>query len=80
MLTNLRSKKDIDISCNIIQGNLAANEQNIRQSLPASIVETDRPRFMALVQEEFKTLHAGNAIRFGIRPLEFEGWKEKMGS
>ena len=66
-----------EIIRHIIQGNLAANEQNIRQYLPASIVETDRPRFMALVQEEFKTLHAGNAIRFGLRPLEFADWQNQ---
>lgn len=63
----------------IIQENLAVNEENIRQKFPASVAETDRPRFMTLVQEEFKSLHAGNAIRFGIRPLVFEGWKGRMG-
>ncbi|MEQ1531232.1 MAG: hypothetical protein ABL925_18090 [Methylococcales bacterium] len=31
-------------------------------------------RFVELVQEKFKTLHAGNAIRFGLRPLEFSNW------
>jgi Fic family protein len=64
---------------NIIQGNLAANEQNIRHHLPASVAETDWPRFMTLVQEEFKSLHAGNAIRFGIRPLVFEAWQGRAG-
>jgi len=64
---------------NIIQNNLAVNENTIRQYLPASVAETDRPRFITLVQQEFKTLHAGNAIRFGIRPLVFEGWKGRVG-
>jgi len=63
----------------IIQNNLAVNETAIRHHLPASVAEADRQRFMMLVQEEFKTLHAGNAIRFGIRPLVFEAWKGKMG-
>ena len=62
----------------LIQGSLVVNEQNISRHLPASVADTDRPRFMTLVQEEFKTLHAGNAIRFGIRPLIFEEWKRKM--
>ena len=64
---------------NIIQNNQAVNENTLRQHLPASVAETDRPRFMTLVEEEFKTLHAGNAIRFGIRPLVYEGWKGRMG-
>lgn len=68
-----------EIIRNIIQNNLAVNETTIRQHLPASVAETDRPRFMTLVQEEFKTLHAGNAIRFGIRPLAFEGWQGRVG-
>jgi Fic family protein len=63
----------------IIQNNLAVNETAIRHHIPASVAEADRHRFMTLVQEEFKTLHAGNAIRFGIRPLVFEAWKGKMG-
>jgi len=68
-----------EIIRNIIQENLAVNENTIRQHLPESIAETDRPRFMTLVHEEFKSLHAGNAIRFGVRPLVFEGWKGRMG-
>jgi Fic family protein len=64
---------------NIIQNNQTVNENTIRQHLPTSVAETDRPRFMTLVQQEFKTLHAGNAIRFGIRPLAFEGWKGRAG-
>jgi Fic family protein len=64
---------------NIVQNNQTVNENTIRQHLPVSIAETDRPRFMTLVQQEFKTLHAGNAIRFGIRPLAFEGWKGRTG-
>ncbi|MBS1158915.1 MAG: Fic family protein [Proteobacteria bacterium] len=63
----------------IIQRNLAVNEQTIRLHFPASVAEADRSRFMTLVQEEFKTLHAGNAIRFGIRPLEFVGWQGRVG-
>jgi Fic family protein len=68
-----------EIIRNIIQNNQAVNENALRQHLPASVAETDRPRFMTLVQEEFKCLHAGNAIRFGIRPLVFETWKKQMG-
>jgi hypothetical protein len=30
-----------------------------------------------LALNEFNTLHAGNAIRFGLRPLEFAEWRER---
>lgn len=68
-----------EIIRNLVERNLVANESNIRQNLPASVAEADRPRFISLVQAEFKTLHAGNAIRFGIRPLVFEAWKGHPG-
>jgi hypothetical protein len=29
------------------------------------------------VQNELKTLHAGDAIRFGLHPLEFSVWQQK---
>jgi hypothetical protein len=38
----------------------------------------DRDRFVALVLAELRALHGGNAVRFGLRPLEFAAWKEKQ--
>jgi hypothetical protein len=37
----------------------------------------DRNHFIELVLGEFKTLHPGNAIRFGIRSLELAAWQDK---
>lgn len=45
--------------------------------LPAKVAEEDRGRFVTLTLAEFKTLHPGNAIRFGLRPLEFSAWLER---
>ena len=53
------------------------NEAAIRAIMPATVVKEDQPHFVALALEEFKTLHAGNVIRFGLRPLEFAAWKEQ---
>ena len=47
--------------------------------MPVTVAETDRERFVTLVLNEFKTLHADNAIRFGLRPLEFAVWKPGRG-
>lgn len=72
----MRYRKELaDTIRAIVRGALAVTEQNIRQHLPASLPEADRARFVALVLAEFTTLHAGNAVRFGLRPLEFAEWQ-----
>lgn len=48
--------------------------------MPTEVAQADRAGFIALVLVELKALHAGNAVRFGLRPLEVEGWLEKMKS
>jgi hypothetical protein len=63
----------------IVRGNDLANEENVRRIMPATVAEVDREPFVALVLNEFKTLHADNAIRFGLRPLEFTVWEQDNG-
>jgi len=62
----------------IVRGRRPANKTAIRAVMPAMVAKKDQPRFVALALEEFKTLHAGNAIRFGLRPLEFAAWLKKI--
>jgi hypothetical protein len=47
-------------------------------AISSEVAEDDHGRFVKLVLEEFENLHEGNAIRFGIRPLEFAAWQEKI--
>ena len=61
----------------IIQRAQPLSEGVIRSAVPAKVLDADRDRFVALILEEFNALHAGNAIRFGLRPLEFEAWRKK---
>ncbi|MBK9625642.1 MAG: Fic family protein [Rhodocyclaceae bacterium] len=61
----------------IVRAGADADEATIRARVPEAVVESDRERFIALVLEEFNTIHAGNAIRFGLRPLEFAAWQER---
>ena len=63
----------------IVQGNYPVSEENVWRNMPVTVAETDRERFVTLVLNEFKTLHADNAIRFGLRPLEFAVWKQGRG-
>lgn len=49
-------------------------EQAVQAKIPASVPLDEHTHFIALVLAEFAALHAGNAVRFGIRPLEFSEW------
>lgn len=61
----------------IIRNDDDVNEVILRTRTPGSVQETDKQHFIELALAEFKTLHAGNVVRFGIRPLEFAAWQEK---
>ncbi len=63
--------------CSIVRGGLPATVEAIRRSIPASVAPDDQEGFAKLVLDEFKAMHAGNAVRFGLRPLEFEAWKQR---
>lgn len=51
--------------------------ERITAAIPSSVAPVDRDKFVRLVLDEFENLYEGNAIRFGIRPLEFSAWREK---
>jgi hypothetical protein len=59
----------------IIRDGDAATDTTIRSRLPAAVAAADKDHFVELALGEFKTLHSGNVIRFGIRPLEFSTWQ-----
>lgn len=63
-----------EVVCAIVRRGLPATMDAVRQSIPASVVPDDQDGFAKLVLEEFKTMHAGNVVRFGLRPLEFAEW------
>ena len=61
----------------IVGDRRSVNKTAIRAVMPTTVAKKDQSRFVALALEEFKTLHAGNAIRFALRPLEFAAWQER---
>ncbi|MBI3285663.1 MAG: Fic family protein [Burkholderiales bacterium] len=61
----------------IVRSGESADDATVRARMPAAVAQADRDHFVALVLAEFKTLHAGNAVRFGIGPLEFAAWQER---
>lgn len=61
----------------IIRSGLPATMEAVQLAMPVSVASDDQERFTELVLDEFKTMHPGNAVRFGLRPLEFDAWVAK---
>jgi hypothetical protein len=61
----------------IVRNGANADPATISAQVPDTVAAGDRERFIALAMEEFQNLHTGNAIRFGLRPLEFAAWQER---
>jgi hypothetical protein len=61
----------------IVQHRQQPTREAVAAVIPSSVAEEDHDKFVKLVYEEIENLHEGNAIRFGIRPLEFAEWKGK---
>lgn len=66
--------------CTIVRGGLPATMEAVHQSMPASVVPEDSTNFAKLVLDEFNTMHTGNAVRFGLRPLELDAWIANRGT
>jgi Fic family protein len=58
----------------IVRQGEAATEQVVKSKMPDSVPPDEHAHFTALVLAEFAALHAGNVVRFGIRPLEYSAW------
>jgi Fic/DOC family len=68
-----------EVVASIVKNDAAASRDVVSAKMPTTVAESDRAHFTQLVLEEFATLHPGNAVRFGIRPLELTAWQEKYG-
>jgi len=63
----------------IVQNDEAATAKMVGTRLPTTVAAPDKDHFIRLVLEEFAALHPGNAVRFGIRPLELAAWQASHG-
>lgn len=59
----------------VVRRGLPLSQATLARVTPAALAGEQRTRFKALVRDEFKSLHAGNVIRHGLRPLEFNAWR-----
>ena len=60
----------------LVQQGWALEDAAIARATPVVVKPDDRQRFTALVRAEFATLHEGNAVRFGLQPLEWSAWRQ----
>jgi hypothetical protein len=75
----LRYRHELGIALRaIVQGGLSLDDADLANALPTAVEAQDRARFVQLVRAEFDGLHEGNAIRFGLRPLELAAWRERQ--
>ena len=63
----------------VVKKDEGASRDVVSAKIPSTVAEPDREHFIQLVLEEFAALHPGNAVRFGIRPLELVAWQKKHG-
>ena len=61
----------------IVRQGEPATQQTVKNKIPAAVALTEHDHFVQLVLAEFAALHVGNAVRFGIRPLEFSTWQSQ---
>jgi fido (protein-threonine AMPylation protein) len=66
-----------EVMAAVVRADEAATEPAIRVRIPATVPLADHDPFIRLVRAEFAALHAGNAVRFGIRPLELAAWQSQ---
>jgi hypothetical protein len=68
-----------EVISRIIRGDEAATPSAIGAKIPPTVADADKANFIKLVLDEFSALHPGNAVRFGIRPLELAAWRSNHG-
>jgi hypothetical protein len=60
----------------IVRAGLRGTKEDISRSIPKGIPQENVGPFAEMVARELDALHAENAIRFGLSPLEFQAWKQ----
>ncbi len=53
------------------------SRETVMAAIPSSVAPLDCDKFVGLVLDEFENLYEENAIRFGIRPVDFSAWSQK---
>ncbi len=71
----MRYRRELsDVVAAMVRATEPATGETVRRRMPLEVAQADQAGFIALVLAELKALHPGKAVRFGLRPLEVEGW------
>lgn len=71
----MRYRRELsDVVAAMVRAMEPATGETVRRRMPLEVAQADQAGFVALVLAELKALHPGKAVRFGLRPLEVEGW------
>ena len=79
-LFRLRHRQALaEVIAAIVRQGDVATALAVRGKVPPTVAPSDREPFVQLVLNELAAMHAGNAVRFGIRPLEYAAWQGRQG-
>lgn len=78
-LFRLRHRQRLgQVVATLVRARQSPGPDTIRAALAAQpaapLAPADESRFIDLVMQEFKSVHAGNAVRFGLRAMEWDAW------
>lgn len=75
----LRYRKELTLAMKaIVNGQKPVAKNAVSEAVPTAVAETDHERFVQMVLEELENLYEGNALRFGLRPLEVNVWRKAL--
>lgn len=75
----LRYRKELSATIKaFVVSRQPVTEEAIMGFVPKNIPTEETERFMRLVLDELPLLYEGNALRFGLRPLEVAAWRKDM--
>lgn len=80
-LFRLRHRQALaEVVAAIVKQDEAATAEAVIRRMPPTVALAEHEHFVQLVLAEFNALHRGNAVRFGIRPLELAAWQSRQGT
>lgn len=73
----LRYRKELSAAIKeMVSNQRPVTNEAVRAVVPDAVSETDHDHFVRLVLDELDNLYEGNALRFGLSPLEVAGWRK----
>ncbi len=76
----LRYRKELgECIASIVAQALDASKLSVRACMPQHVSAGDQAALAEIILKELQSLHAGNAIRFGITGLQFQAWQPLSG-